>query len=114
MAAWLPSVGIDDTVVMCTISRGEILFGFERLPRGRRRIELEEKARKVFASLPCEPILPAAGDQYANVKSLLERRGQPIDQNDLWIAATALAMQATLVTRDSDFQRIEGLNVIEP
>ena len=32
-------------------------------------------------------------------------------KNDLWIAATALALDAVLITRDSDFQQIEGLSV---
>ena len=36
MASWLSSIGADDRVVMCTISRGEILFGLERLAPGRR------------------------------------------------------------------------------
>ena len=35
-----------------------------------------------------------------------------MDENDLWIAATALALGATLVTRDSDFSGTPGL-VIE-
>jgi predicted nucleic acid-binding protein len=38
----------------------------------------------------------------------------PLDENDLWIAATALAMDAALVIRDSDFQAIGGLAVVEP
>jgi predicted nucleic acid-binding protein len=32
-----------------------------------------------------------------------------MDENDLWIAATALALNATLVTRDADFGGIAGL-----
>jgi len=34
-----------------------------------------------------------------------------LDENDLWIAATALAMGAALITRDSHFEQIEGLSV---
>jgi len=52
-------------VVVCTIGRGEILFGLGRLAQGRRRTELEAKARNLFATLPCEPIPEAAGDYYA-------------------------------------------------
>ena len=37
MASWLSSIGVDDRVVICTISRGEILFGLERLASGMRR-----------------------------------------------------------------------------
>jgi predicted nucleic acid-binding protein len=49
MASWLASIGADDRVVICTVTRGEILFGLERLAQGRRRTELEGKARKLFA-----------------------------------------------------------------
>ena len=52
MATWLSSIGADDRVVTCTIARGEILFGLERLAPGRRRTELEGKARKLFAAIP--------------------------------------------------------------
>ena len=65
MVSWLSSIGVDDRVVICTISRGEILFGLQRLAPGRRRTELEGKALGLFAVLPCEPIPPAAGDRYA-------------------------------------------------
>ena len=114
MASWLSSIGADDRVVTCTIARGEILFGLERLAPGRRRTDLEGKAGKLFAALPCEPIPAAAGDRYASVKILQQRRGLPLDENDLWIAATALAMDATLVSRDSDFLAIEGIAVVQP
>ena len=66
MATWLSSIGADDRVVTCTIARGEILFGLERLAPGRRRTELDGKARQLFAAVPCEPIPPSAGDVYAN------------------------------------------------
>jgi predicted nucleic acid-binding protein len=114
MASWLSSIGEDDRVVICTITRGEILFGLERLAPGRRRTELEGKALGLFAVLPCEPIPSSAGDRYATVKISQQRRGLPLDENDLWIAATTLAIDATLVSRDSDFQGVEGLAVVEP
>jgi predicted nucleic acid-binding protein len=86
----------------------------EKLVPGRRRTELERKAGKLLAALPCEPILSAAADRYATVKASQQRRGLPLDENDLWIAATALAMNATLVSRDTDFQAIEGLALVQP
>jgi len=61
-----------------------------------------------------ESIPPAAGDRYTNVKISQQRRGVPLDENDLWIAATALALDAPLVSLDSDFQGIEALAVVEP
>jgi predicted nucleic acid-binding protein len=38
-----------------------------------------------------------------------EQEGLTLDENDLWIAATASALRATLITRDRDFASIEGL-----
>ena len=114
MATWLSSIGADDRVAICTIAPGEILFGLERLAPGRRRTELDGKARKLFAAIPCESIPPAAGDVYANIKVSQQRRGLSLDENDLWMAATALALSAILVSRDSDFQVIEGLSVVAP
>jgi len=37
MASWLSSIGVDDRVVICTIARGEILFGLERLAQVRHK-----------------------------------------------------------------------------
>ena len=83
MASWLSSRGVDDRLVICTVTRGEILFGLERLAQGRRRTELEAKAGSLFDALPCEPIPPAAGDICAKTKASQQRRGAPLDENDL-------------------------------
>lgn len=40
---------------------------------------------------------------YAEVDELLQRKGRPIEQNDIWIAATAVASGAHLLTTDKDF-----------
>jgi predicted nucleic acid-binding protein len=111
MDAHLASASPAERVIICSVVRGEIRYGIERLPQGRRRQELEAKATKLFAILPCQPVPEAAGDHYATVKLTRERRGLALDENDLWIAATALALGAVLISRDSDFQQIDGLTV---
>jgi tRNA(fMet)-specific endonuclease VapC len=98
-------------VFICSIVRGEVLYGLERMPKGRKRRALEAKAAGLFVVLPCEPVPEAAGDHYGRIKREAERKGTRLDENDLWIAATALALDAILVTRDSDFQRVSGLMV---
>jgi tRNA(fMet)-specific endonuclease VapC len=54
-------------------------------------------------------------DQVASayVQIHLERTtaGTPMIDNDLWLAATAKAAGLVLVTRDRDFQDIDGLTV---
>ena len=95
-----------DYLFTCTIVRGEILFGIERIAKGHRRNNLETEARNLFAILPCEAIPEQAGNHYALLKRNAEKQGTPLDENDLWIAATALELDAILVTADSDFQRL--------
>src|SRR2546428_9086155 len=92
-------VSAAERVMICAVVRGEIRYGIERLPQGRRRQELEAKAIKLFAILPCEPVPEAAGDHYATVKLTRQRKGLALDENDLWIAATALALGAGVISR---------------
>jgi tRNA(fMet)-specific endonuclease VapC len=101
----------NDYIFTCTIVRGEILFGIERLPIGRKRNALENQATNLFTLLPCEAVPKLAGNHYAYLKREAEKQGTPLDENDLWIAATALALNAILVTADRDFQRIIGLGL---
>jgi predicted nucleic acid-binding protein len=72
---------------------------------------LESQATPLFAILPCEAVPETAGDFYATTKIARQSKGLGLDENDLWIASTALALGATLVTRDSDFANIDGLQV---
>jgi tRNA(fMet)-specific endonuclease VapC len=47
---------------------------------------------------------------YAQVRTRLELQGTPIEANDTWIAAQALAIDATLVTdNEREFCRVPGL-----
>jgi predicted nucleic acid-binding protein len=109
--ARLATIASTDRVMICSIVRGEIRYGIERLPQGKRRQQLETKATKLFAALPCEPVPEKAGDHYAAIKLARQQKGLTLDENDLWIAATARSLGAVLITRDSDFQQIDGLTV---
>lgn len=114
VAAWLATVSPNDRVVTCVVARGEILFGLARLAPGRRRADLEEKASQVLGAIPCEAVPAAAGETYAATKAVQQQHGLSLDENDLWIAATALVLNAALVSRDQDFGRAAGLNVVVP
>jgi tRNA(fMet)-specific endonuclease VapC len=50
-------------------------------------------------------------DVYAQLKHDLKRRGFTMPDNDLWIAATAMQYDVTLVARDAHFDWITGLRV---
>ena len=46
---------------------------------------------------------------YGKIKSMLKSKGRPIPENDIWIAATALTANLSLVTADRDFENIPDL-----
>ena len=107
----LATLELTHRIVICTVVRGEVLYGLELMARGKKRQDLERKIMDLFASLPCEPIPEDAGNHYARIKRETERRGTRLDENDLWIAATSVSLGAILVTTDSDFQRVSGLKM---
>ena len=57
------------------------------------------------------PIDEATALAYGEIKSELRKRGKPIPENDIWIAATALRHELVLATRDKHFREIHRLNV---
>ena len=73
---------------------------------------MEETGRQFLDAVHCEPVPARAGDVYAAVKLARQQRGLPLDENDLWVAATALTLGATLVSRDGDFAGIDCLRVV--
>ena len=107
----LNSLAESDYPFTCPIVKGEILFGIVRLPDGKRRRDLKQKANELFAQVPCDPIPENVGDAYAQIKVAAQQQGTSLDECDLWIVATALALDAILVTSDSDYQRIAGLGL---
>ena len=46
---------------------------------------------------------------YGIIKNQLRRKGRPIPNNDIWIAAVAMQHGLILVTRDSHFDAVETL-----
>lgn len=59
------------------------------------------------------PFDAAAGRRAAELRVALERKGEGIGPLDTLIAATALAHNATLVTRNTrEFGRVPGLSVV--
>ena len=56
------------------------------------------------ATIETDEILQA----YALIDTFSEHIGRSMGKNDLWIAATAHVMDATLLTTDKDFDHLDG------
>jgi tRNA(fMet)-specific endonuclease VapC len=90
----------------------EIAFGLEYLPRSRKKTELTRRFELLAAVLPRAVWSDDVSRKFGSAKAELERKGQRIDDFDVAIAAHALALAATLVTRNvRHFSRVQGLSV---
>ena len=99
-----------ESVALCSVVKAELLYG----ARNSGRVE-ENLARleRFFAPLHSLPFGDEAAERYAVLRAYLRREGRPIGGNDMMIAATVLAADATLVTRDRrDFAAVAGLRVV--
>lgn len=58
------------------------------------------------------PLPAEAGFHYGQVRAVLEKAGTPIGNNDLWIAAHALALNVPLVSNNlREFERVPELKL---
>jgi tRNA(fMet)-specific endonuclease VapC len=98
-----------DEVAMSVVTYGELRFGAEKSSRSAAAI------RSLNAFVEAVPVLsldPDVGSNYGRLRLDLERRGQPIGNNDLWIASHCLQLGLTLVTNNErEFSRIPNLSI---
>ncbi|MDB4474158.1 type II toxin-antitoxin system VapC family toxin [Opitutaceae bacterium] len=68
------------------------------------------RIRAIHSILPVDELVAL---QFGSVSRFLRSKGKLIGPNDIWIAATALAHEAPLLTRNvAHFTRVPGLRVI--
>lgn len=97
-----------EDLVTSIVVIGEIAFGFVRRPSPR----LERQTSDVLRGIQIIDLDQTAATIYGSVRADLESLGTPIGANDLWIAAHALALDATLITaNEREFRLVPGLRV---
>lgn len=88
---------------------GELFFGAENSQSRATNLPQVERALRDFFLWPFD--LDAARE-FGRIFAHLRRIGRPMQQIDVQIAAIALALgNCTLVTGDSDFAAIPGLDI---
>ncbi len=96
-------------MAMSIITLGELRFGAEKsLQRERVLANIET----LKAAIPLAMLPETAGEHYGQIKAELQKSGQIIGNNDLWLAAHARAEGWVLVTNiEREFVRVPNLQV---
>lgn len=95
--------------VLSVITYGELIYGAEK---SRFREQSTRLLLELAELVPVMGLPRQAGEAYGAVRAALEAKGDVIGNNDLWIAAHALAAGLTLVTNNErEFRRVRDLKV---
>ena len=95
--------------IVSVVSYGELRVGAEKSDR---RADTLATLEAVLSLLTLAPMPTSAAHDYGDIRADLERRGQLIGPNDLWIPAHARSAGLTLITNNErEFRRVPGLSV---
>ena len=97
-----------ENTALSVVTIGEVYEGFERLSVPDQRQSVFEE---MFPTMLLLAVNMRAARDYAKLRAQLRSTGNLIPDNDLWIAATAVAHDLVLVSRDAHFVRVPGLRV---
>ena len=104
-------------LVITAITVGEIHYGIERLPEGRRQLQLKHSFDEFLKSAFSGRVISfdmRSALSYATVSSNCEKRGHNTDAVDLMIAGTVRQYGARLATRnEKDFKGCD-IEIINP
>ena len=98
-------------VYLSAIALGELRFGAaksSRVEQNRARVDRLEEMADVL------DVTPRTSEVYGDVRMALKRKGRPIPENDIWIAAQAIQHGLILVSKDRHFDHIDGLLLQRP
>jgi toxin FitB len=106
LTGWLSDTDAD-TLYLSVITIGEVAWGIERLPLGKKRATLERWLHDDVLGLFDERILPVDLDivhTWGRIRASAERHGNNADSLDTLVAAIAIHHDLILVTRnEKDF-----------
>lgn len=97
-----------DAICVSIITAAELRYGCAK--KGSPRLLAQIEA--ILGSITVLALDVPADTEYGGIRAELESAGKPIGPNDLFIAAHAYALDATLVTANTgEFSRIRALKV---
>jgi tRNA(fMet)-specific endonuclease VapC len=105
----LRAIENEPQLALPTIVLGEYLHGIRQ---SRLRTSYEAWIKTNLRSFDLLPVARETAQRYAEIRHELKAAGTPIPMNDLWIAALARDHRLPLVTRDTHFRAVRGLEVL--
>lgn len=90
------------------VAAAELYFGVENSSSPKDYLLATERFLQPYEIVPFDG---ACAKAYAAIRNQLKLAGKTIGANDMLIAATALAHQARLATKDKSFTCVPGLQV---
>jgi len=95
-------------LAVSTVTEAELRFGVARTPQA---VRLRASVEEFLADLMVLPWDSDAAREYGELRAQMERQGRSLGSIDMFIAAHALSIGATLVSSDAAFKRVAGLKV---
>jgi tRNA(fMet)-specific endonuclease VapC len=95
-------------VGISVVTEAELRFGVARRPEA---ANLKVAVEEFLLRVEVLPWTSEAAKHYAKARAEMERKGVPVGNLDMMIAAQALAADAVLVTSDRVFKRVKGLKI---
>ncbi|OIP96465.1 MAG: VapC toxin family PIN domain ribonuclease [Thiomicrospira sp. CG2_30_44_34] len=97
------------SVSMSLVTYGELEYGALRSNNSNKALNTLEEIKNYIPVLPIEINV---AKHYADIRADLAKKGTPIGNNDLWIAAHARALGHTIVSNNiKEFERVENLKL---
>lgn len=94
----------------CTVVLGELMYG---AAKSAHVIQNKQNAKSFCSRYPLLGVSNIVAEFYGEIKKDLLSHGNVMPENDMWIAATALANDMTIITQDKHFEHIQNLMVIK-
>jgi tRNA(fMet)-specific endonuclease VapC len=93
-------------VLVSSTVLGELYYGARKSANVASNLSRIEEFATAVQVLSCDAV---TAQHYGQIKDLLRKKGRPIPENDIWIAAAAQQFGLPLATRDEHFKEVDGL-----
>jgi predicted nucleic acid-binding protein len=104
---------VPDEILVSVVTVGELQLGVLMADDATTRAKRLRTLTYVESTFEPVPIGAAAAREWARLVAQCRRARRRVPVNDLWIAATAITHDLSVLTQDDDYDGISGLHVLK-